>query len=483
MKEGNKVCSLEQELAAKAHESASQHDIRERQLVDLTLRHIVDGVDSKETDILNAMSGKGASKHAVINIIEKEVERSSDGLIWCSNYSARSKGDQKLHIFTGCHWETIAPQQWKDFIGQCAEKCGLPESLRMDYSFMNRLFEGVAFNVSKYRMNQVPDDVVLLNLPNGTLCIKADGSVSIREHDKNDLFFYCLRYNYDPMATCEQWQKFLDRVLPDANDQQMLKEYICYVLMHSHKFEKMLWLYGSGQNGKSVTLGIIEELLGKENVSNLSLVELTTDQKTRAGIEHKLLNISYETGRFIDPNVMKQIISGEPVLIENKYENARQITDYGKLIISTNRLPKSENTAAFFRRIIILPFTAVISDEEKDVHLIDKLKTELPGIMNWALSAFPGLMERQAFTTSESSEQAMAEYKLESDNVHLFLSEMLEPSEKLTSGQILFEAYQSYCKSANLQPLGRTHFFRRLEQLTQPRINQKKVAYFKLKLV
>jgi hypothetical protein len=86
--------------------------------------------------------------------------------------------------------------------------------------------------------------------------------LELRDHRKEDLFNYVLPYCFDPKAECPQWHKFLDRVLPEKESQQVLREFIDYCFMKDHRMEKMLLLYGGGLNGKSVTLEIIECLLG-----------------------------------------------------------------------------------------------------------------------------------------------------------------------------------------------------------------------------
>ena len=111
--------------------------------------------------------------------------------------------------------------------------------------------------------------------------------------------------------------------------------------MKTHRYERMLWLYGPGQNGKSTVLNVLEALLGSANISTISLSQLTKDQKIRYGIEHKMLNISSETGRDIDADVLKQLVTGEKVTIERKYHDARQTNDYGKFIVATNNMPKA----------------------------------------------------------------------------------------------------------------------------------------------
>ena len=91
-------------------------------------------------------------------------------------------------------------------------------------------------------------------------------------------------------------------------------------------------------------------------------------------------------------------------------------------------------------------------------------------------------MNRQAFITCESSERALEEYKLQSDNVKLFLKEMLVPTDVPTKGSDLFAAYTTYCKNSALYPVGKSNFYKRLDALTHSRIEQGKVPCFKLKL-
>ena len=334
----------------------------------------------------------------------------------------------------------------------------------MDADFMKKLVSHTAFNVFKALKANIPYDEVWLNMPDETLIIKSDGSISRHPHRPEDLFFYSLGYFYDENAECPTWQAFLDRMLPEAEAQKVLAEYFCYILMKTHRYERMLWLYGPGQNGKSTVLNVLEALLGSANISTISLSQLTKDQKIRYGIEHKMLNISSETGRDVDADVLKQLVTGEKVTVERKYHDARQTDDYGKFIVATNNMPKAEDTFAFFRRMIIMPFEVVIPDSEKDTHLIDKLKEELPGILNWALAAFPGLVERNEFTESELCNQALKRYKAQADSVFLFIEQMCQKSNSTTRGDYLYNAYKDFCIFMRLEKkVGRNEFYKQLE--------------------
>lgn len=481
----SKIDPLANELAAKHSELEAQRKVREKELGDLNLGRILDGIQSKAKTIAairDVTKGKGDKK--IMQVVETEIIRSADGALWCPDYSSRPNAEQDINCFVKTHWVAIDAPVWKYFVIQCAERCGLPQELKMDADFMKKLVNHTAFNFFKALKANIPYDEVWLNMPNETLVINSKGNVSRHPHRPEDLFFYSLSYYYDENAECPTWQAFLDRMLPEAEAQKVLAEYFCYILMKTHRYERMLWLYGPGQNGKSTVLNVLEALLGSANISTISLSQLTKDQKIRHGIEHKMLNISSETGRDVDADVLKQLVTGEKVTIERKYHDARQTDDYGKFIVATNNMPKAEDTFAFFRRMIIMPFEVVIPDSEKDTHLIDKLKEELPGILNWVLAAFPGLVERNEFTESELCNQALKRYKAQADSVFLFIEQMCQKSSSATRGDYLFNAYKDFCQFMRLEKkVGRNEFYKQLEAHGyRPAPNGNDAKMFNLKL-
>jgi len=107
-----------------------------------------------------------------------------------------------------------------------------------------------------------------------------------------------LEYEYDRTAKCPKWESFLSEVLPDKEDESVLQEYLGVIFMDRSKFklEKMLFLVGTGSNGKSVVFETITGILGKDNVSNFDLSALTTGSGSGtnayniASVDGKLLN-------------------------------------------------------------------------------------------------------------------------------------------------------------------------------------------------
>jgi putative DNA primase/helicase len=195
-----------------------------------------------------------------------------------------------------------------------------------------------------------------------------------------------------------------------------------------------------------------------------------------------MLNISTESGREVNPNVLKQLTSGERVTVKRLYVDPRETNNYGKVLAAFNDLPRAENTFGYFRRLLILAYQVTIPQEEVDRHLADKLKGELPGILNWVLAYLPGLMNRGEFTSSVSCEKALDQYRLQSDNVRLFVSEQCEQSEYTTIASEVYTAYRNYCIGSSLKPIGKQKFYERLESLGFRREMYANAVYFKLKV-
>lgn len=476
--------SFGDELKARNTELEKQRKERQDHSIELTFNCILERVQSRQDDILRIISDMRSPGKALRELMWHEIKCAADGNLLCTVYRERRKSEQRVIVYTGCCWEMIDQQQWQHFVNRCTEKCGLPENYSKDPDFMEKTWRHTAFSVFEPRKHKVPDGEMWLNLQNGTLVVRRDGTPpALRLHQREDMFFYVLPYNYNPEAECYGWLTYLDRVLPEKDSQTVLAEFVGYALANTHILNKMLWMVGPGANGKSVALDIIESLLGKPNVSNLSLSDLTNAPEKRVGMEGKLLNISTETGTNVRADVAKLLTAGEPVAIKHLYEDPFTTRDYGQFMASFNEYPRPEITLAFKRRLIVLPFDCVIPDEEQDKELTEKLLKELSGILNWVIQAMSGLMERKAFTTSQVCQQALDQYFMQSDSVKMFYIEMCDKQEYTTRGEELFKAYKTYCYDSNYTPLGKSKFYKRLDQHTHTREDIGRVVYYHLKLI
>ena len=409
---------------------------------------------------------KRSSRDKLYNAVFDPLLKVMSGYFCVPDFSEKQRARQDTLTYCGTHWTAIAHQEVLDWVRTALRRIGLQEDQVRKHDFVLNLTRDLLFNLSKAFTPKTIAGGALLNLQNGTLCIRPEdgGTFNIRlePHRRDDFLTYVLPYAYDPQATCPLWDTFLRQVLPDPDAQRTLGEYMAYCFTPSVKAEKMLMLYGSGSNGKSVVLDVAEHILGTENVSNIALSSLTQDPESRAHIEGRLLNISTESNRDLDSAMFKALVSNEPVQIRVLYHGTRVMRTYARLMAAANVLPMAENSDAFFRRFIILPFGCVISEEQADTKLAEKLRGELPGILNWVLATLPAFIARGKFETGTTAREALAQYRHDADSVAQWLDERTRPSSVPTGGQLLYNDYKAFCIDIGRKPVRRSAFYEQL---------------------
>lgn len=384
------------------------------------------------------------NRHIVVVTIEQILKTAKE-----NNWSIRLAGGQ-LAVYNGAYWKLLTKDEVKSFLGEAAIRLGNDPTNSKYHRFKDELYlQFLSSSFISKILNK--SERILINFNNGTLEVRPKGEYVFREFRENDLLFYQLGFNYDPLANTNLFDKFLNKVLPNLEQQMILSEFLGYVFIRNSvlKLEKSLILYGNGANGKSTFFEIIYGLFGKENISTFSLQNLTNETGYfRAKIVDKLLNYASEISSKMDSSVFKALASGEPVEARLPYGEPFQMEDYAKLMFNTNELPRDvENNTAFFRRFIILEFAQTIPENERDPKLASKIKeTELPGIFNWIIQGLNRIISQQGFTKSILADKALENYKLQSDSVYLFISESdIEPgNNEIYSLQDLYLKYKTF---------------------------------------
>lgn len=432
---------------------------RDRNLVQIALEATLPLLHDRKKEIEQLFDEKksNVAKAETMIILGSEIEEAVKGKMIVPEYSQKGSAKQAIYVFIGTHWEMIQIQIYYDFIKEACRKVGLSEIYVQNQEYMNKVFENVAFRVSKHISTVQPHDGVWINLRNCTVEIHSDGVLTMHDHRQDDFFLYCLPYNYDPSAECPRWLSFLDEVLPEKESQTLLGEYIGYCFTQNLKLEKMAVFYGGGANGKSVCLDVIKRLLGRSNVSEATLSSITNDPEARSMLQNKLVNISSESGKNLNPAVLKMLISGEPVEMRILYVGTKLLYNPPKLITSYNDLPPVENTHGYRRRWILFPFNKTIADDKQDPALAGKLALELPGILNWVLGHLKNLVQKvnssngEDFTYSQECKDALAAYFKSSNSASMFVDECCKIDDNVTIKlKDVYLDYQNYCRCSGI---------------------------------
>lgn len=276
------------------------------------------------------------------------------------------------------------------------------------------------------------------------------GHWTLRPHSRENYRTTQIPVEYDPTAEAPLFWAFLGQVFrddPDRDDKMHAAlELMGYTAMSHARHERFIMLIGPGANGKSVLLSILERMLGVENVAGVQPANFD-NRFQRAHLHQKLANIVTELkqGEVIADAELKAITSGEPATVEHKHKDPFVMRPFATCWFGTNHMPHTRDfSEALFRRATILQFNRTFAPDEQDPLLRDKLLTELPGILNMALTAYARALVN-GFTQPQSSEDAKMEWRLEADQVALFVDDACErdPHGRAPAGDV-FQAYKAW---------------------------------------
>lgn len=304
---------------------------------------------------------------------------------------------------------------------------------------------------------------------NGDFVILQDGVLDLNSYQLCD---YSPRYygtvqlpfRYGSNQKTPVFERYLDDVTcGDAQLKLVLQEVAGSALCNSTAAEKAFFLVGSGSNGKSVFAGLLQKLVGEGNYSNTSLSALN-GQFGLASLINSNVNIAAENNSDrINSEIFKAIVSGDTVEVNRKYKDSISVKLHTKLVMLFNTLPESTDLSyGFFRKVLIIPFDRKITQEERDVMLMEKLQEELAGIFRWAIDGLKRLRANNyQFTPCKACEDALEAYKHLLNPVASIFGELYEVAEnKSTLRREVYERYEAFCIKNGHEVMQRQKFWR-----------------------
>tara|TARA_B100002003_G_scaffold34810_1_gene30131 strand:- start:127 stop:2409 length:2283 start_codon:yes stop_codon:yes gene_type:complete len=304
-----------------------------------------------------------------------------------------------------------------------------------------------------------------LNLQNGLMEIETG---EIKPHDRELYSTIQLPVVFNPESKCPKWDKFLIEIVESQELVKVLQEFIGLCLIPETKFHKALVLVGSGANGKSTFLSVIEYLLGKKNISSVPMGKLESEFH-RASLYNKLLNISseLEINELMGSGYFKSIVSGDTIDAAFKFRDSFTFKPFARLIFAMNELPKCRDRSyGFYRRLLIVPFYKEFKGKEADRTLGKKLIEEMDGIFNWALAGLKHLFEQDHFTESKTLDDMLEKYKKDNNPVMTFIEDYcFINTEVSTEKNKIYKTYKDeFCKNNGYKSFGNSQFFKELKR-------------------
>jgi putative DNA primase/helicase len=301
----------------------------------------------------------------------------------------------------------------------------------------------------KASIDQWDADPWLLNTPDGVVDLRTG---RLGDHDPR---FYCTKMTeVAPCGSCPLWLEFLKRVVNDEEQRHYLQRVFGYALTGLTTEHALFFLYGTGANGKSVTLTTVAGILA-DYARTAPMETFTASNGERhptdiAGLLGARLVVANETeeGKQWAESKIKSLTGGDRVSARFMRQDFFDFTPQFKLFVAGNHKPGLRTVdEAMKRRIQLVPFTMTIPKGERDRNLSEKLKSEWPGILKWMIEGcrewqrLGGLRQPQAFI------EATEEYLNAEDDIASWLEERCEQDpDCMTSSSTLYASWEEWSR-------------------------------------
>ena len=265
---------------------------------------------------------------------------------------------------------------------------------------------------------------------------------------------------YVPFVDTKLYQFFKKTKLP-KEDIKMLLRYMAYCLTLDYGLKTFMILCGQSNTGKSVLIRFFETLVGKQNVSSLSMHELNM-RFYPSQLYNRLLNSCADNSSLPLSSIenLKKITGGDQIMHEKKGKEPFFFVPFCKLIFSFNQLPLQleEKSNAFYKRMRILFMnTELFLDNE----YVDELCSEasVSEIIPYLLSLLPV----KAIPRTSMSDKYVEALRQDSDSIHAFLSKKCTIGNGLrVEKNALYEAYCRYCVDTGREHSKKHSFMRNI---------------------
>jgi len=321
-------------------------------------------------------------------------------------------------------------------------------------------------------VDQLDANQWLLNVNNGTMDLRTGG---LQPHNPTDLITELIPIDYDPAATSQAWDDFLERIF-ESN--QGLITYVQrglgYSITGDQSEQVFFFCFGGGFNGKSTLLNAVRGVLGNHSTEVLPTTFMMGKNRhggpdeAMASLHNKrfVCSSELEDNQRLSVSLVKRMTGGESLRCERKFEHGFNFKPTHKLWLSGNHEPIiTDTTNSIWFRLKKIPFTVEIPEDERVKGLAEKLTAKHGmAILTWLVQ---GCLDWQRYGLSEPEtvSQAVAEYREQQDILHDFLTEScLVKSSEVVEQATLYKQYKDWTEENEANPIGKTTFGNRLKE-------------------
>ena len=206
---------------------------------------------------------------------------------------------------------------------------------------------------------------------------------------------------------------------------QDLFEILAYCCYRGYPIQMLFCFVGSGRNGKSQFMNILNHFLGKQNTTASELDILLSSRFESFKLYRKLVCSIGETnfGVLSQSSLLKKLVGGDLISFEMKNKQPFDDNNYAKILINSNSLPTSTDTSdGFYRRWYIIDFPNEFEETGRDVWL-DVPVVEYENLCRKIVKILPRLLNKGKFNNQGTIEERRNKYIQLSNPFSFFIEE------------------------------------------------------------
>ncbi|MGZ4925066.1 MAG: DNA primase family protein [Halobacteriota archaeon] len=343
-----------------------------------------------------------------------------------------------------------------------------------DHRLMAMVSQAKSFPEIAVTTDQFDTDRMKLNCLNGTFDLEL---FTLEPHRRGDLITKLAPVNYDPDATFNRWDAFLDKVLPNEALRSYVQRATGYSLTGLTSEEVLFYICGPTASGKSTFIEAVKATLGDyadtadfDAFLKRKMTGSPRNDIARLNGARFVSSIEVDEGKALAEALIKTITGNETITARFLHNEFFTFRPQFKLFFAANIVPEiNAQDEAVWRRIHIIPFDVSIPDEERDPAIKEHLRTpELAGgaILRWMVDGCRQWQVEQ-LKPPDDVKATTKKYRLLTSELKRFITDrcVLGPAEFEPSSS-LYNAYDEWCKSPKNKgviPLDRKQFGRRLK--------------------
>ena len=347
---------------------------------------MIESIDILKSELSRLVSSRGErlSEIAMSRSSQQRIDDYTSLLRGVLEESSLCYLNEELHFFDGRSYVPISLKRATSMLGNLLHDNGIGAS---DI----RRIADMPFLVLEERRHLIDENKVCFD--NCVLDVRTREILPFSDGVKTD---YVRPFSYSEDAKCPTWKRFLNEVMPDEDEQSCLQEFfgMCFLDRSLLSVETFSIFIGTGSNGKSVALGVVQGGLGNVRISYLSPDQLTNEKQV-VSVLGKRLNFAPDIrkGASFD-SALKALSSGQDVAGWRLYSGTTVIK-CPPLVFALNEMPRFRDvTSAFFRRVLLFSFDVTIPQNKQDRTLAARIiERESAGVFRWMMEGLWRLQE------------------------------------------------------------------------------------------